>query len=168
MENISGRRTETLSDVLRLQLLSGHYSPQEMKIFDYMIASVDSKGYLSMPAEHIAETFHISLEDAESYFRILRDLEPDGVCAAGPRECLLKQIDKRQTCKNGDEDWDVERALISECMDLIARNRLPAAAEKLGQPLERIIEALERIRELNPIPAQGDARYYDRQIRGPL
>ena len=155
MENISGRRTETLSDVLRLQLLSGHYSPKEMKIFDYMIASVDSKGYLSMPVEHIAETFHISLEDAESYFEILRDLEPDGVCAAGPRECLLKQIDKRQACKNGDEDWDVERALISECMDLIARNRLPAAAEKLGQPLERIIEALERIRELNPIPAQG-------------
>ena len=66
MENISGRRTETLSDVLRLQLLSGHYSPKEMKIFDYMIASVDSKGYLSMPVEHIAETFHISLEDAES------------------------------------------------------------------------------------------------------
>ena len=150
MENVSGRRTETLSDVLRLQLLSGHYSPQEMKIFDYMIASVDSKGYLAVPAEQIAETFHIPVKEAESYFEILRDLEPDGVCAAGPRECLLKQIDKK-----GGEDWDVERALISDCMDLIARNKLPAAAAKLGQPLERVIEALERIRELNPIPAQG-------------
>ena len=150
MENVSGRRTETLSDVLRLQLRSGHYSPQEMKIFDYMIASVDSKGYLAVPAEQIAETFHIPVKEAESYFEILRDLEPDGVCAAGPRECLLKQIDKK-----GGEDWDVERALISDCMDLIARNKLPAAAAKLGQPLERVIEALERIRELNPIPAQG-------------
>lgn len=150
MENISGHRTETLSDVLRLQLLSGHYSPQEMKIFDYMIASVDSKGYLAVPAEQIAETFHIPVKEAESYFGILRDLEPDGVCAAGPRECLLKQIDKK-----GGEDWDVERALISDCMDLIARNKLPAAAAKLGQPLERVTTALERIRELNPIPAQG-------------
>ena len=165
MENISGRRTETLSDVLHLQLLSGHYSPREMKIFDYMIASVDSKGYLSMSAEHIAETFQITVREAESYFRILRDLEPDGICAAGPRECLLKQIDKKQYDQkkldtiqpdDGDgEDWEVERALIGECMELIARNRLPAAAEKLGQPLERVIEALERIRELNPIPAQG-------------
>lgn len=150
MENISGHRTETLSDVLRLQLLSGHYSPQEMKIFDYLIDSVDSKGYLTLPAEQVAETFHISVKDAESYFGILRELEPDGVCAAGPRECLLKQIDKK-----GGEDWDVERALISECMDLIARNKLPAAAAKLGQPLERVTTALERIRELNPIPAQG-------------
>ena len=150
MENISGHRTETLSDVLRLQLLSGHYSPQEMKIFDYLIDSVDSKGYLALPAEQVAETFHISVKDAESYFGILRELEPDGVCAAGPRECLLKQIDKK-----GGEDWDVERALISECMDLIARNKLPAAAAKLGQPLERVTTALERIRELNPIPAQG-------------
>ena len=150
MENVSGRRTETLSDVLRLQLLSGHYSPQEMKIFEYMIASVDSKGYLAVPAEQIAETFHISVKEAESYFGILRDLEPVGVCAAGPRECLLKQIDKK-----GGEDWDVERALISDCMDLIARNKLPAAAAELGQPLERVIEALERIRGLNPIPAQG-------------
>ena len=150
MENISGHRTETLSDVLRLQLLSGHYSPQEMKIFDYLIDSVDSKGYLALPAEQVAETFHISVKDAESYFGILRELEPDGVCAAGPRECLLKQIDKK-----GGEDWDVERALISECMDLIARNKLPATAAKLGQPLERVTTALERIRELNPIPAQG-------------
>ena len=150
MENISGHRTETLSDVLRLQLLSGHYSPQEMKIFDYLIDSVDSKGYLTLPAEQVAETFHISVKDAESYFGILRELEPDGVCAAGPRECLLKQIDKK-----GGEDWDVERTLISECMDLIARNKLPAAAAKLGQPLERVTTALERIRELNPIPAQG-------------
>ena len=150
MENISGRRTETLSDVLHLQLLSGHYTPQEMRIFDYMIASVDSKGYLSMQTEDVAETFGISVEDASTFFGILRDLEPDGICAKGPRECLLKKKKKK-----GEGDWEVERAIINEYMELAAKNKLPAISQKLGQPLERIVTALERIRELNPIPAQG-------------
>ena len=126
MSNVSGRRTETLEEVLRLQLLSGHYTPHEM------------------------EVFNLSEEDARSYLEIMRDLEPAGICAVGPRECLLKQIDRKE-----DPDWDIERAIISDFLQQLGKNKLPEIAEKLGQPLERIITALERIRELNPFPAQG-------------
>ena len=80
----------------------------------------------------------------------MRDLEPAGICAAGPRECLLKQIDKKE-----DPVWDVERVVIADYMELLGRNKLPLIAEKFGQPLDRVIMALERIRQLSPIPAQG-------------
>ena len=150
MSNVSGRRTETLEEVLRLQLLSGHYSPREMEVFDYIIGSLDDRGFFVLPASHLMEVFGISEEDAESYLKIMRDLDPAGICAAGPRECLLKQIDRKE-----DPDWDIERAIISDFLQQLGKNKLPEIAEKLGQPLERIITALERIRELNPFPAQG-------------
>ena len=150
MSNVSGRRTETLEEVLRLQLLSGHYSPQEMEVFDYIIGSLDSRGFFVLPASHLMEVFGLSEEDAESYLEIMRDLDPAGICAEGPRECLLKQIDRKE-----DPDWDIERAVIKDYMQQLGKNKLPEIAEKLGQPLERIIPSLERIRELNPFPAQG-------------
>ena len=96
------------------------------------------------------DTFGLKAEDAESYLSVMRDLEPAGICAAGPRECLLKQIDVR-----GGADWDIERSIIDQFMPELAKNKLPELAQKLGQPLDRIITALERIRELNPFPAQG-------------
>ena len=150
MNNVSGRRTETLEEVLRLQLLSGHYSPREMEVFDYIIGSLDDRGFFVLPASHLMEVFGLSEEDAASYLEIMRDLDPAGICAAGPRECLLKQIDRKE-----DPDWDIERAVIKDFMQQLGKNKLPEIAEKLGQPLERIITALERIRELNPFPAQG-------------
>ena len=150
MNNVSGRRTDTLEEVLRLQLLSGHYTPREMEIFDYIIGSLDDRGFFCLPASHLMDVFELTAEDAESYLDVMRDLEPAGICAAGPRECLLKQIDVR-----GGVDWDIERSIIDQFMPELAKNKLPELAQKLGQPLDRIITALERIRELNPFPAQG-------------
>jgi RNA polymerase sigma-54 factor len=98
----------------------------------------------------LTDVFWLTAEDAESYLKVMRDLEPAGICAAGPRECLLKQIDVR-----GGADWDIERSIIDQFMPELAKNKLPELAQKLGQPLDRIITALERIRELDPFPAQG-------------
>ena len=133
MSNVSGRRTETLEEVLRLQLLSGHYTPHEMEVFDYIIGSLDDRGFFVLPASHLMEVFNLSEEDARSYLEIMRDLEPAGICAVGPRECLLKQIDRKE-----DPDWDIERAIISDFLQQLGKNKLPEIAEKLGQPLERI------------------------------
>ena len=143
IDKISGRRTETLPELLRLQLLSGHYSQDEMKVFDYIIGSMDTRGYVTLTAADLADTFGLTHEDAASYLSVMRDLEPAGICAAGPRECLLKQIDKME-----DSDWDIERKIIADHMELLGRNKLPLIAEKLGQPLDRIITALERIQNL--------------------
>lgn len=82
------------------------------------------------------DTFGLKAEDAESYLSVMRDLEPAGICAAGPRECLLKQIDVR-----GGADWDIERSIIDQFMPELAKNKLPELAQKLGQPLDRIITA---------------------------
>lgn len=151
LENVSGHRTETLADLLRLQLMSGHYTPKQMSVFEYIIASLDERGFFVQSPSQLAEELRIPETDAEQCLDIMRDLEPDGICAAGPKESLLKQIDKREDAA----DWDVERAIVTDCLELIAGNKLPAAAKALGQPLIRIKEAVSRIRMLNPIPARG-------------
>ena len=123
MSNISGRRTETLEEVLLLQLLSGHYSPREMEVFDYIIGSLDSRGFFALPLSHLMEVFSLSEEDARSYLEIMRDLDPAGICAAGPRECLLKQIDRKN-----DPDWDIERRITENFMRQLGKNKLPDRA----------------------------------------
>lgn len=150
MENVRSHRAETLADLLRLQLLSGHYRPREMEVFDYIIASLDDHGFFTLPASHLAKAFDMTVEDAQSYLKVMRGLEPAGVCTSGPVECLLTQIAKKE-----DPDWDVERDVVSRFMQKLAKNKLPAIAQELGLPLERVTKALKRIRELNPYPAQG-------------
>ena len=101
-----------------------------------IIASLDDRGFFCLPASHLMDVFGLTAEDAESYLDVMRNLEPAGICAAGPRECLLKQIDVR-----GDADRDIERSIIDQFMPELAKNKLPELAQKLGQPLDRIITA---------------------------
>ena len=165
LENVSGRRAESLADVLHLQLLGGHYPPAEMEILDYIIHSLDEKGFFTLPLSHLSDRFGISGEEAQSYLSVIKDLEPYGVGASGPREALLIQIrhkmeeeeaaEDKDGLQDDDESWETEEAIIADYFEMLGRNKLPAIAEAIGVPLDRVILALERIRMLSPYPAQG-------------
>ncbi len=149
MNNLAKREDERLEDVLHLQLIGKGYTDREMEIFDYIAGCLDSKGYYTASEEELAEHLHITVEEAGEYLSIMRDLEPAGVCAANLRECLLKQLKKLGG------KYKIEEKIITDYMDLLGKNQLHVIARKLKVSLPEVTEAVQRIRELNPKPAQG-------------
>lgn len=81
--------------------------------------------------------------------RILRHFDPPGVAARDARESLLVQLER---AGEGDSiAWKVVHAHFED----VARNRLPAVARALGVALPEVLEAVERVRRLEPSPSRS-------------
>jgi len=138
----------TLEDHLREQLALFDLDPQVMEICEFIIASLDWRGYLQYPLEDIVSSMEtdVTLEQVEDALGIVQQLEPPGVGARDVTECLLLQLDEREP------DADFLRRLITDCFQDIVKNRYPKVAKALDCTIEDLKDAVERIGKLNPIP----------------
>lgn len=149
--NLAVKPGETLDEVLQLQLMKEEYTKKDQEVFEFIIGCLDERGYFTESVEEIAGQTHTTTAHAAKCLDIMKHLEPKGVCAAGLKECLLIQLDPE------DEDLETERTIITEYLELLGKNQLHVIAKKMGLPVSRIVEALEKIRTLNPRPSRGYA-----------
>lgn len=140
---------ETLHEYLWSQLISSDFTPKETSILDFMLECLDNRGYFTDSVEHIAAYFHEDMEHIEELLHRLQSLEPAGICARDLKECLKLQL-KARNLLNPDLD-----ALIEECLDLIAKNKVPAITKKLQLPAAKVSGYCQLIRSLNPKPGSA-------------
>ncbi len=86
-----------------------------------------------------------ALREAEEALALVQQVEPPGVGARSLEECLLLQTGKGKGYK-------LERRLVREHLDDIMNNRIPRIAKATGRSVERVKEAVEFIKGLNPHP----------------
>jgi RNA polymerase sigma-54 factor len=112
---------------------------------EYIIYNLDEKGYFRLPLHDVIRDLNgaATIEQAEEALRLVQRLDPPGVGARDLRECLLLQLTPDMPC------YDVLYTLISEHLDDLEHNRLPAIEKKTAIPLEKIKEAIEHLRRLN-------------------
>lgn len=149
LNNLGEDKGETLKDVLMLQVIGKGYSDLEMAVFAYIADSLDASGYYTEPLKDIACRFGITEEKAAACLKVMKGLEPAGVCASSLQESLANQV-----AKLGD-GHELELEIISNYMGQLGKNQLPAIAKKTQKTLEQVKTAAERIKSLNPRPAQG-------------
>ena len=70
-----------------------------MRIAEFLVCSLDERGWVVTPMEEIVDSLGAPLEDVEKVLLVVQALEPAGVGARGLRECLLIQLEAR-----GDRD----------------------------------------------------------------
>lgn len=149
----------TFSDFLLEQLGEIKTDAQTVKICRYLIADLDERGYLPESAEAVAKA--LKLADArpvEKAIGVLRRMEPAGIGASSLRECLSLQLERMP-----DSD-PAEFEIVAKNLDLLAKNKIKAIAQKLGIPVSEAQEFCDRIRKLNPIPSSG----FDTGARNPF
>lgn len=144
---------ETLAESLLQQLLGGPYSDYQMGIFKYLAECLDSRGYFVDPVWEVAANLGIPEKDIEECLRIMKTLEPAGVCAADLSECLYIQLESKEK----EQELDVEKTIVRDYLELLGKNQLPAIAKRIDVPLERVLQAKQEIQGLNPKPASGYA-----------
>lgn len=99
-------------------------------------------------------TLPVAQEEIDAALRVVQSLDPAGVGAIGQgneglKHCLLLQLDRDPG------DYPLERELIQNHLDDIAKNRLPQISKSTGASIDEIKEAIEIIRTLNPLPGKG-------------
>lgn len=143
--NINTDDGETLQDYLWSQLITENFTDQETEIIKFMLECLDNKGYLEESIETIASYFGTDTEIVEELLSDLQSLDPSGVCARTLEECLKLQLERR------DMLTPVLESIIDNCLEMVAKNQIPAIARKLRlSPLN--CGYCQIIKSLNPKP----------------
>lgn len=137
---------KTLQDVLKQQSLDMNLSNTDKKIFNYLIYSLDSNGYLEEDVEEAARRLSVSAEEAEAVLRKLQSLEPAGIGARSLQECILLQL---QRLPNRNKQAEL---LVSEHFDVFAQKNWKALSKETGIPLHTIQDISDKITALHPRP----------------
>jgi len=133
--------------------LSTIIPPQDMQIAEFLIGSLDERGYLATTVEAVAEAFRT---DDERVLRILKELQqvaPAGVGARDLRECLLIQLDSLD--EPGSEAPRV-RAILENHFEALGSHKYTYIAQQMGISTDEVNQARDFIKKnLNPFPAEG-------------
>jgi RNA polymerase sigma-54 factor len=127
-------------------------APEELKpAGEKIIEHIDAKGYLRTELAELAEPDSASyrLEQLREALGYVQTLEPPGVGARDPRECLLIQL--QQEAQTG-RDVCLEMQLVQRHLRDIEMNRLPQIARRTGKDIEEVKQALENLSRLTPYP----------------
>jgi RNA polymerase sigma-54 factor len=153
MQNMPSR-PQSLHDYLTEQLTFLDIPAELLKLVRFVISHVDDNGYITLSLDEIARNEEITkilgqmvtTAQVEEALRIVQKLEPPGIGARDLRECLLLQLTSEMIHR------DVLRVLISNHLEDIQHNRLPAIQRRTGFDLAIIKEAIEALKHLNPRP----------------
>ncbi|MFB0634377.1 RNA polymerase factor sigma-54 [Bacillus rugosus] len=143
---------KTLQDVLKQQSLDMNLTNSEKKIFNYLIHSLDSNGYLEEDMEEAARRLSVSTKEAEAVLAKLQSLEPAGIGARSLQECILLQL---QRLPNRNEQAEM---LVSAHFDAFAQKNWKALSKETGIPLHTIQDISDDIAALHPRPGLLFAR----------
>ncbi|MBI5059630.1 RNA polymerase factor sigma-54 [candidate division KSB1 bacterium] len=144
----------TLSEHLEEQLRLQRLTPDELKVGQYIIGSINNDGYLKYPVEEIARELNVPVPLAEKVLALVQQLDPPGIGARHPQECLLIQL----------RQWDHQDKarlpiqILTEAYDDLLNKRYEVIAKKMNVALDQVKQAFAEIRKLNPKPGEG---YFD-------
>lgn len=144
--NINTDDGETLQDYLWSQLITENFTDQETEIIKFMLECLDNKGYLEESIETIASYFGTDTELVEDLLSDLQALYPSGVCARTLEECLKLQLERRNMLT------PVLESIIDNCLEMVAKNQIPAIARKLRLSPTETAGYCQIIKSLNPKP----------------
>ena len=153
----------SLRDHLNWQLGLMQLSERDRQLVSFLIEALDEDGYLTQPLEELQEALpeelEIDLDDLQIALRHLQHLDPTGVGARTPGECLALQLEALPA----DEVRDQALKLVRHHLELLAGRDFTKLKKLLGCDDERLRAVTNLVKSLNPRPgaqyAPLDARY---------
>jgi RNA polymerase sigma-54 factor len=139
---------QILSDVRTL--LEEH----EFPIAEYLVESLDERGYLTLSTATVAQTFGVSEETIDEILSLIQQIAPVGVAARDMRECLLLQLDYLE--RNNAQIAPTVRPIIENHLEDLGSHKYGYIAGALNITTEEVEAARDFIRgQLSPFPLQS-------------
>jgi RNA polymerase sigma-54 factor len=156
--------TPTLREHLNQQLTLTGIGERDRALVALLIDVLDDDGYLTQPLEEIAALFsadaQVDLEELGIALRHLQNLEPAGVGARSPAECLLLQLralDEHPACA-------LAREIAGKHLELLAARDYARLRSLTGAQETQLRAAQKLIQSLNPHPGSAFARVETRYM----
>lgn len=137
---------KSLNDHLLEQLRYLPLSEEELEVGEYVIGSIDDRGYLTMSVEEMAAELDIPAGVVSRVVTAVQSLDPPGVGARDLRECLLLQLAAR-----GLEGQLVYR-VVAEHFEDLTRRRQVDIARALKVDVEEVQRCVDLVGGLSPVP----------------
>ena len=121
---------------------------QERQAIDYLVGSLDDRGFLTNSLSELSLMSHLPLSVLESASTILKTFDPPGIGALNLQDSLLQQLKQRNLASS------LAAQIVKDCFELLLRRRIPEITRKLGSRQETIEAALNTIAGLDPAPGR--------------
>ncbi len=149
------RAQTTLGDQLLLHLRATSESQEETLIAEYLVDSLDERGYLQIDVDEACAVLQVPCSLITRGIERLQNCDPPGVGARDVRECLLLQI-RHLKEENGEDAVDpLGLQILTDHWDALIQHRHAVLARRLGISLRRVEAAIAFIQTLKPNPAAG-------------
>jgi RNA polymerase sigma-54 factor len=145
LEKVQVTRT-SLAESLLEQLHFLDLSLEHLQLAEFLIGSLDDRGYLATPLDECALATGRSAEECEKVLMVIQALEPAGIGARNLRECLLIQLAARH------EQDTLAWKIIHDHFDHLVNRRFPEIARQLKVTPEEVQAAADVVATLNPKP----------------
>ncbi|HLP72785.1 MAG TPA: RNA polymerase factor sigma-54 [Bacteroidales bacterium] len=145
----------SFQEYLESQLSLRNLTDKQEKLGEYILGNIDEDGYLRRELSNIVDdlaflqNIETTEEELEEVLKVIQDLEPAGVGARNLRECLLLQMDKKDT---SDPVLKLAHRIIETQFDEFTRRHYDKIISRLGITEEEMKEAIDEILKLNPKP----------------
>jgi len=167
--NQSAPDTPTLREHLNSQLTLVHIDARDRSLVSMLIDALDDDGYLTQPLEEIAALLprggeggaEGAAEELAIALRHLQNLEPAGVGARSPSECLVLQLRAMRPDAAGGPGprcHAIALAIAGQHLELLAARDYARLKAATGASDEELRAAQQLIRGLNPRPGAAFSR----------
>ena len=137
---------ESLAEHLEWQVSLSRLSSTEREVAQVIIGNLREDGYLMVSLEDVCAATGATPEDAESVLRVVQHMDPVGVAARDLKECLRIQLMALE------EPDELALRIVEDFLPLLEREKPAQLASRLGVTEDRLEEALDLIRHLDPKP----------------
>lgn len=153
----------SLREYLNGQLALTPMGDRDRALVQFLIEALDDDGYLTQSLEELEEMLpaelEVGLDDLQIALHHLQNLEPTGVGARNPRECLALQLKSRPPSAVR----DLALGVVERCLEQLASRDFARIKKQLQCGDDALRDAHALIKTLNPRPASEyaplDARY---------
>lgn len=158
---------KNLAEVLVEELAILDLDERRRSLAEYLLYSLDERGYLPQSLEDVAldcmrpeepgeeplvgpNEPPVTAEELASILSEIRGIAHPALGARDLRECLTLQLEALGHAPDG-----LLAKIVAEHLDDVRENRLPRIAKETGKTLEEVKEALEALKTLEPNPGAG-------------
>ncbi|MGN1165322.1 MAG: RNA polymerase factor sigma-54 [Lachnospiraceae bacterium] len=136
---------------LYFQLSGYHMNAEIQKAAEYIIESLDERGYFTDDIKETARVLKTSMKIVKEALKIVKQLEPKGVGASDLQECLLIQLESSYP-----DEIDAKEIIAKGLLGDFAQGKYEKIAKKTGKTVSQIRQAGDVIRKLNPKPFDNE------------
>lgn len=139
----------SLKEYLQEQLVEVNIDQYMLTICQYIVESLDDRGYLEISIEELAGELNISEGEVEKALKLVQSLEPYGIGSRNIKECLLIQSLKLNILDN------IIEQIILNHLENIADNKYEVVGKDLNISPREAQRYGDLIKKLEPKPSRG-------------